>query len=72
MPTIPNWIRSLGLRGAIVAATAVLGKRVDRQLVAEQARDDFRMNLRVSELRGFIFVSPVSEEKGKGGVFFAY
>ena len=47
-----------------MAATAVLGKRGDRQLVAEQASDDFRMNLRVSELRGFIWVSPMSEEKG--------
>lgn len=49
-----------------MAATAVLGKRGDRQLVAEQATDDFRMNLRVSKLRWFIFVSPVSEEKGRG------
>ena len=52
-----------------MAATAVLGKRGDRQLVAEQASDDFRMNLRVSELRWFIWVSPVSEEKGRGVVF---
>jgi hypothetical protein len=64
MPMIPNWICSLGLGWAFVAATAVLGKRGDRQLVAEQASDDFRTNLRVSELRWFIFVNPVSEEKG--------
>ena len=64
MPMIPNWICSLGLGWAFVAATEVLGKRGDRQLVAEQASDDFRMNLRVSELRWFIWVGPVSEEKG--------
>jgi hypothetical protein len=64
MPMMPNWICSLGLGWEFVAATEVLGKRGDRQLVAEQASDDFRMNLRVSELRWFIWVSPVSEEKG--------